>query len=161
MDTFTTSLNKTQLCGLFLQGKCRRDVCHFAHSLQEISVPACISDYDCRNFERFCDFFHPSLETIQDYYYRVHARDNVDNYYRLLYKNIKEKGLTKHLVNAMMDIDVKKHMKAGRLTRSVVSNLVSRRPDLMAFYMESDIKFAPEKERILEDFEVEDIILSF
>ena len=64
-----TYLKKTKFCRLLIeQGKCNREICNFAHTVNEISFPYCVFADDCK--KDGCKFRHPN-ETIDDYKIRV------------------------------------------------------------------------------------------
>jgi len=50
-------------------GVCFRHKCDFAHSLDTWNPPSCTFDSVCRNFgsEKSCNFFHPSLESVDEF----------------------------------------------------------------------------------------------
>lgn len=62
-------LIKTKFCNIFIQeGKCNRDVCNFAHSMEEYNFPSCAFGDKCK-VEK-CKFKHP-FEKIEDYKKRI------------------------------------------------------------------------------------------
>ena len=62
------SIEKTRACRNVLKyGVCRRDICSFAHFLEELNIPSC-NNKSCINEQ--CKYIHTS-ETIDSYKYRV------------------------------------------------------------------------------------------
>jgi hypothetical protein len=50
----------TKVCSLFLQGKCFRAVCNFAHTYESFNPVCCGFNDRCRNKDSGCCFLHPS-----------------------------------------------------------------------------------------------------
>jgi len=63
-------LEKTTMCNF---GKnCKRKVCHFAHSLEELKPKECLFGRNCKYFgEGKCKFFHPHGEDKKNYLRRT------------------------------------------------------------------------------------------
>ena len=61
---FSKSLEKTKICrNIARYGKCTRDVCTYAHSLDELRPKKCIFGDECKYIEsktRSCRYIHPS-----------------------------------------------------------------------------------------------------
>jgi hypothetical protein len=65
-----TYLKNTKFCKLLIeQGKCSREVCNFAHSIEDIVFPVCAFEDGCTKKET-CHFRHPT-ENIDDYKTRI------------------------------------------------------------------------------------------
>ncbi len=52
-------LKKTKLCEIKQKyGVCRRKICNFAHSMEELCIPLCAFGKECNRRET-CQFLHP------------------------------------------------------------------------------------------------------
>lgn len=79
-DQVTIYLKKTKFCQIMIEkGHCHREVCNFAHSMDEFVFPECAFKENCRK-KLVCTFKHPH-ETIDSYKKRTRF---------IVPKNIKE-----------------------------------------------------------------------
>jgi hypothetical protein len=70
-ENVTRYLKKTKFCQIMIdKGECHREVCNFAHSVNEIVFPDCAFKENCKKQDR-CLFKHPH-ETIEEYKSRIH-----------------------------------------------------------------------------------------
>lgn len=65
-DQVTQYLKKTKFCQIMIEkGHCHREICNFAHSMDEFVFPDCAFKENCRK-KLVCTFKHPH-ETIESY----------------------------------------------------------------------------------------------
>lgn len=72
-----TKLRKTKPCIFVVQGgKCPRETCDFAHSLEELNPAECVYGPDCRLLEPLrCPYWHSEHETREKYLTRTQKAD--------------------------------------------------------------------------------------
>ena len=69
-ETVVQYLKKTKFCKILIEkGVCDREVCNFAHSMDEMVFPNCAFNLNCHKKEK-CMFKHPH-ETLEEYKKRI------------------------------------------------------------------------------------------
>ena len=69
-ENVTRYLKKTKFCQVLInKGECKREVCNFAHSINEIVFPDCAFGENCKKKEK-CACKHPH-ETEDSYKFRI------------------------------------------------------------------------------------------